>query len=94
MSERKTFVAGLLAAQPDINQLELSRKVREAFGKGLSFVHVRQLREAFASGGFDRLWSELFGTEEERPYHAKSCAVNAGARRSFAVAGTSITTRS
>ena len=65
MSERKTFVAGLLAAQPDIKQLELSRRVREAFGKGLSFLHVRQLRAAYLDGGFDRLWSELFGTEED-----------------------------
>jgi hypothetical protein len=65
MSDRKSFVAALFAAHPDMKQLELSRKVREAFGTGLSFVHVRQLREAFLAGNFDRTWSELFGSEAE-----------------------------
>jgi hypothetical protein len=74
MSDRKTFVAGLLNAQPDIKQLELSRRVREAFGTGLSFVHVRQLREAWLAGSFDRVWSELFGTEEDEQRSANEAS--------------------
>lgn len=65
MTDKKSFVAEQLKANPEINQLELSRKVRETYGKGLSFVHVRQLRDAFAKGSFDRVWQELFGLEEE-----------------------------
>jgi hypothetical protein len=72
LSDRRTFVAELFATHPDINQLELSRKVRETFGKGLSFVHVRQLREAFLNGSFDRLWSELFGSEQDEQRSAEA----------------------
>lgn len=65
MIDRKTFVSEKFTANPEINQLELSRSVREACGKGLSFVHVKQLREAFQKGSFDRTWTELFGMEED-----------------------------
>jgi hypothetical protein len=64
MTDKKSFVAEQLKANPEINQLELSRKVRETYGKGLSFVHVRQLRDAWGKGSFDRVWHELFGLEE------------------------------
>jgi len=65
LKDRKSFVAEKFAADPEINQLELSRSVRETFGKGLSFVHVKQLRDAFGKGTFDRAWAELFGMEED-----------------------------
>lgn len=65
MDERKAFVASLFEDDPNIKQLELSRAVREKFGKGLSFVHVRKLREAHADGSFDRTWAELFTTEPD-----------------------------
>lgn len=65
MTDRKSFVAAQFAADSDVNQLTLSRSVRETFGKGLSFVHVKQLRDAFQKGSFDRVWTELFGVEED-----------------------------
>lgn len=65
MSDKKAFVASLFEGDPNINQLELSRAVRQKFGKGLSFVHVRKLREAHADGSFDRLWSEMFATDAD-----------------------------
>ena len=65
MDEKKAFVASLFEDDPNIHQLELSRAVREKFGKGLSFVHVKKLRGAHADGGFDRMWSELFAVERD-----------------------------
>ena len=67
LKDRKTFVADLLKGQPDMSQLELSRTVKEAFGTGLSFTHIRQLRAAHDAGNFNRVWSELFGLEEAAP---------------------------
>lgn len=80
MIRRKTFVAELLAANPELNQLELSRKVRGAFGTGLSFVHVRKLRQAHAEGEFDSVWTDLFG-EEEQFGDAESLKKQRGERR-------------
>jgi hypothetical protein len=65
MENKKAFVASIFERDPTVKQLDLSRAVREKFGKGLSFVHVRKLREAFADGSFDRVWSEMFATEPD-----------------------------
>ena len=65
MEDKKAFVAALFEDAPNIHQLELSRAVRDKFGKGLSFVHIRKLREAHAKGAFDRMWSELFAVERD-----------------------------
>lgn len=65
MSERKNFVAALFARDPEMNQLKLSRAVRDKFGKGLSFVNIKKLRDAHNDGSFDRVWNELFKGETD-----------------------------
>jgi hypothetical protein len=64
MKDKKTFVAEMLKANPEIKQVDLSRAVRDAYGKGLAFGHIRTLKEAFDKGSFERVWSELFSEEE------------------------------
>lgn len=61
-TNRKTFVSETIAASPDISASELSKAVREKFGKGLNIMHARSLLAAGA--GFERLWDELFADEE------------------------------
>lgn len=66
MEEKKAFVASMFEADPNVNQLQLSRAVREKFGKGLSFVAIRKLREAWTSGSFHRMWLEMFADERDQ----------------------------
>lgn len=63
MNERKNFVGAQFAANIDIKAGELSSALRDKFGKGLGFVEVKRLREAFVGGSFDRVWDELFRDE-------------------------------
>jgi hypothetical protein len=65
LSERKDFVAALFAKDPEMNQLKLSRAVRDKFGKGLSFVNIKKLRDAHKDGSFNRVWNELFKGETD-----------------------------
>lgn len=68
-NERKKYVAHLLADAGSLNAGELSRAVREKFGKGLNLMDVRKLQDAHAAGTFERVWHELFADEE---VHARS----------------------
>lgn len=61
-TDRKTFVAKTITESPDISASELSKAVREKFGKGLNIMHARRLMAAGSS--FGRLWDEMFGDEE------------------------------
>jgi hypothetical protein len=63
-SEKRDFVRQMLATQPGMGPGKLSGAIRQRFGKGISFVHLKQLREALESGRFDRKWQELFGPGE------------------------------
>ncbi len=64
MSERRDFVAALIAGGMS-NAGELSRGVRRKFGKGLNLMDARKLQAAFSKGGFNRVWDELFGDEDD-----------------------------
>ncbi len=63
MNQRKKFVGDSFAANIDIKAGELSAALRDKFGKGVGFVEVKRLREAFVGGTFDRVWEELFRDE-------------------------------
>lgn len=65
MDTRKEFVAEMFANDPEINQLKLSRAVRDRFGKGISFVNIKKLRDAHGDGSFNRVWNELFKDETD-----------------------------
>lgn len=54
-----------MADDGSLNAGELSRAVREKFGKGLNLMDVRKLQDAHAAGTFDRVWDELFAHEED-----------------------------
>jgi hypothetical protein len=84
MSEKKDYVASQFAKDIHCNMAQLSKSVREKFGKGLNLMHVRQLRDAYEAGSFDRKWAELFASEEEL---AKSKAGLEKARRKGKVRG-------
>jgi hypothetical protein len=64
-NQKKQFVAALLADDGSLNAGELSRAVREKFGKGLNLMHVRRLQDAHAAGTFERVWDELFAAEDD-----------------------------
>ena len=53
MNERKTFIAKLLDGKTELNQLQINRKVKAKFGKGISFVQIKALKEAHKKGKFD-----------------------------------------
>jgi hypothetical protein len=92
MSEKKSFVAKHFAKDIDCNMAQLSKSVREEFGKGLNLMHVRQLRDAYRAGSFDRKWDELFRHEEEQVRSAKGFKrakgkVRGDRRRKLQIAG-------
>jgi hypothetical protein len=64
-TDRKGFVAGLIAGDPDLSAGELARTVRQHFGKGLNVMDMRKLKAAFLAGSFDRLWDEMFANEAD-----------------------------
>jgi len=63
MNQRKKFVGDSFATNIDIKAGDLCSALRDKFGKGLGFVEVKRLREAFVGGSFDRVWDELFRDE-------------------------------
>lgn len=64
-NDRKAFVASAFKKNPEIKAVDLSRSVREKFGKGIGFVEIKKLREACGEGTFDRVWDELMGMDDE-----------------------------
>ncbi|MHC4841321.1 MAG: hypothetical protein ACYTDT_10285 [Planctomycetota bacterium] len=61
MSDRKSFIEKLFSSNPDIKQLDVNRRVKAKFGKGVSFVHIKALRESFKKGKFGRTYDSLYG---------------------------------
>jgi len=62
--DKQAFVASNFAKDIGCNMAQLSKTVREKYGKGINLMHMRLLRDAFAAGSFDRKWNELFSHEE------------------------------
>ncbi|MBE7492357.1 MAG: hypothetical protein HS108_11445 [Planctomycetes bacterium] len=63
MDDKKKFVASVFEHNIDVTIGELSRQLRQAFGKGVGFVEIKRLREAWLGGTFDRVWDEIFRDE-------------------------------
>lgn len=83
---RKAFVEALFRKDAEMKTIDLSRSVREKFGKGLLYAHVKQLREAFINGHFGRTWNELYREDMEfeamkKATKSKSKAKSRGERR-------------
>ncbi|MCF6228802.1 MAG: hypothetical protein L3J82_09110 [Planctomycetes bacterium] len=83
MSERKTFIAKLLDGKTDLNQLQINRKVKAKFGKGISFVHIKALKEAHKKGKFDSKYNSICGDKKPAKKKAKK-AVKAAAPKAKA----------
>lgn len=63
MNDKKKFVASVFEQNIDVSIGDLSKKLRQAFGKGVGFVEIKRLREAWLGGTFDRVWDEIFRDE-------------------------------
>lgn len=63
MDDKKKFVASTFEQNIDVSIRDLSKKLRQAFGKGVGFVEIKRLREAWLGGTFDRVWDEIFRDE-------------------------------
>lgn len=78
-TDRKGFVASAFKKDPEIKAVELSRSVREKFGKGIGFVEIKKLRQACTEGAFDRVWDELMGMDDE--WEATQAALPAASKK-------------
>lgn len=81
MDDRKRFVASVFETNIDVAVGDLSKKLRQAFGKGVGFVEIRKLREAWLAGTFDRVWDEIFRDEPTWTQSQSSAEKSRGDRR-------------
>lgn len=63
MNEKKAWLASMFESRIDMSMSELSTSLRKKFGKGVGFVELKKLREAFLAGTLDRVWDEVFRDE-------------------------------
>ncbi|MDC1142511.1 hypothetical protein OAU50_05430 [Planctomycetota bacterium] len=85
MSDRKTFIEKLFKSNPDVKQLEVNRKVKGKYGKGISFVHIKALREAHKKGKYSAKYDVLCG---DKPKAKKAAAKKATVKKTPAKAKT------
>ncbi|MEE9311576.1 MAG: hypothetical protein V3V10_04110, partial [Planctomycetota bacterium] len=62
-------------------QLQINRKVKAKFGTGISFVHIKALKEAHKKGKFDSKYNSICGDKKPAKKKAKKAvkAVKAAA---------------
>ena len=60
-NDRKSVILSVIRANPYGNQLALSREVKARTGAGVSFPHLKRLRDAVGRGTYDTVFGEIFG---------------------------------